>query len=224
VVRDNQVEMTKERNAELKLIEELCEEFITAPNGKVRNKCGQRFRRVEEFKQAVYGEVNGAVNGEVNGELNGEVYGEGENVIHEGGASGAESGIGVGDIQYEENLDIPDEDVHAASIKDFSINDTDDMDVEPFIDTKVYLSDFSTLMLNAIIYRLNKLLGFETMLLISHKGDNLYLLIKASEGDLRVHAQKQKYLLSLEVGYTDLVTQPPFSLGKLLFIKFYRTM
>jgi hypothetical protein len=78
--------------------------------------------------------------------------------------------------------------------------------------------------MNAIIYRLNKLLGFETMLLISHKGDNLYLLIKASEGDLRVHAQKQKYLLSLEVGYTDLVTQPPFSLGKLLFITFYRTM
>lgn len=204
--RDNQVEMTKERNAELKLVEELCEEFILAPNGKVRNKCGQRFRRVEEFKQAVYGEVNGVKE---------------ENVVYEGGV---ESAVDATDMKYEENADIPDEEVHAASIQNMSIHDTDDMDVEPFIDTKVYLSDFSTLMLNAIIYRLNKLLGFETMLLISHKGDNLYLLIKASEDDLRVQAQKQKYLLSLEVGYTDLLTQPPFSLGKLLVNKLYRTM
>lgn len=207
--RENQVEMTKERNAELKLIEELCEEVILAPNGKVRNKCGQRFRRVEEFKQAVYGEAN---------------FVEDQNAMYEGGSGNVQSAIGVADVQYEENFDIPGEEVHAAQIRNLSINDTDDMDIEPFIDTKVYLSDYSTLMINAIIYRLNKLLGFETMLLISHKGDNLYLLIKASEGDLRVQAQKQKYLLSLEVGYTDLVTQPPFSLGKLLLIKFYRTM
>jgi hypothetical protein len=202
VYRENQVEMTKERNAEIKLIEELCEEFLLAPNGKVKNKCGQRFRKVEEFKQEVYGEN----------------VVKGEEIMNEGGTDDKV------EVNAEENADIPDEEVHAASIRNLSINDTDDMDVEPFIDTKIYLSDFSTLMMNAIIYRLNKVLGFETMLLISHKGDNLYLLIKASEGDLRVHAQKQKYLLSLEVGYTDLMTQPPFSLGKLLFVTFYRTL
>lgn len=124
----------------------------------------------------------------------------------------------------EENMDVPDEEVHAGHMQEMSVHDTDDMDTEPFIDTKIYLSDFTTLMLNAIIYRLNKLLGFETLLMVSHKGNNLYLLIKASEGDLREQAQKQEYLLSLEVGYTDLETQPPFSLGKILCIKSYRTM
>lgn len=121
-------------------------------------------------------------------------------------------------------MDVPDEEVHAAHMRSMSVHDTDDMDAEPFIDTKIYLSDFTTLMLNAIIYRLNKLLGFETLLLISHKGNNLYLLIKASEGDLREQAQKQEYLLSLEVGYTDLETQPPFSLGKILYLTSHRTM
>ena len=97
--------------------------------------------------------------------------------------------------------------------KDETLQETDEED-EPYIDTRIYLSDFSTLMLNALIYRMNKVLGFETMLIISKSGRHLYLLIRASTGDLKVHAQNQGYLLSLEVGYTDIETQPPFSLGK----------
>jgi hypothetical protein len=59
---------------------------------------------------------------------------------------------------------------------------------------------------------MNKVLGFETLLLISKSGRDLYLLIRASRGDLRTHAQDQGYLLALDVGYTDLDSQPPFSL------------
>ena len=47
------------------------------------------------------------------------------------------------------------------------LNDETIEDNEAFLDSKVYLSDFSTLILNGIIYRLNKILGFETLLLLS---------------------------------------------------------
>jgi len=127
-----------------------------------------------------------------------EDYKSQEGVVHEGG----------------EEMDIPNEGVHVRTIKQMDINDTDDEEVEPYIDTRMYLADFSNLILNALIYRLNKVLGFETLLIISKNGKDLYLLIRASTGDLRVHAQNQEYLLSLEVGYTDIETQPPFSLGK----------
>lgn len=109
----------------------------------------------------------------------------------------------------------PNEGVQLSDIDNMSGNETDEEECEPFMDTRMYLADFSTLMLNALIYRLNKVLGFETLLIISKSGKDLYLLIRASPGDLRVHAQNQEYLLSLEVGYTDIETQPPFSLGKI---------
>lgn len=111
--------------------------------------------------------------------------------------------------------EIPDESVHAQPINEMSFNESvDDGDVDPFLDTRDYCSDFSSMMLNAIIYRLNKVLGFETLLLMSKSGRDLYLLITASTGDLRTHAQNQDYRLTLEVGYTDLDSLPPFSLGK----------
>lgn len=119
------------------------------------------------------------------------------NVVHEGGENKKEDSDTDG-----LNLD---------KLADMVIDAQDD---EEFFDTRMYLSDFSNLILNAIIYKLNKILGFETLLLISKSGEDLYLMIRASDGDLSVHAQNQGYLLSLEVGYTDIETQPPFSLGK----------
>ena len=90
----------------------------------------------------------------------------------------------------------------------------DEEDYDPYVDTKLYCADFSTMILNAMIYRLNRVLGFETCLIMSKTGKYLYLLVKGNPGELRMHAQNQEYSLSLEVGYWDLVSQSAFSLGK----------
>lgn len=128
-----------------------------------------------------------------------------------------------GRYEGDENMEYIPNEAGAAQVKEVSVNNTDDEDLDKFIDTRVYLSDLKTMMLNALIYRMNKVLGFETLLLMSRSGKEMYLLIKASNGDLKKHAQDQQYQLSLNVGYTDLDTQPPFSIGKFLALT-HRTL
>jgi hypothetical protein len=90
-----------------------------------------------------------------------------------------------GGKEEDENMGDINEEVVAGAIEEMSVHNTDTEDIDPFIDSRVYLSDFSTLVLNAMIYRLNKILGFETILLMSNSGRNLYLLIRATTGDLK---------------------------------------
>lgn len=148
IYRENQVEMKKERIAELDLVRELVTKHLVK-QGEVRNLCGGRFQKAQRTDDSQ----------------------RRSGVIYEGG---------------KEEMDIPEEDAHANQVKEMSINDdTNEEDQDPFIDTRVYCADFTTLILNAIIYRLNKHLGFETLLLMSKSGRDLYLLISASPGDLR---------------------------------------
>lgn len=128
-------------------------------------------------------------------EKNEKVY---ENRMANGEASGSMMHDGGDNSNVDENTNFHD------------INkDLTELDMDCFIDRKTYLTDISTLFLNAIIYRLNKVLGFETLLLMSKSGKSLYLCIKASYGDLKVHAQIQQYSLTLDIGYSDIASLEP---------------
>lgn len=71
----------------------------------------------------------------------------------------------------------------------------DDMEFEadPFIDTGNYKADFASFMMNTMIYKLTRVLGFDTVLLMSKDGENLYLLIRAEEKDLKKLAHQQEF-------------------------------
>lgn len=182
IYRENQVEMKKERRAELNVVKDVVSKKIATEDGRVLNRCGGRFQRSIHLQNNSNSSAS-------------------SNDDYEGG-------------KEEENLDIPDESVHAGQVREMSVHDTDEEDLDPFVDTREYCADFTTLTLNALIYRLNKILGFQTLLLVSKSGRDLYLLINAGTDDLKRHAQEQHYELGMEVGYTDLHSQPPFSLGK----------
>ena len=115
----------------------------------------------------------------------------------------------------EDDADVPDEGNLPQPVRELEAEiHKDEADYDPYVDTRMYCADFSTMILNAMIYRLNRVLGFETCLLMSKTGASLYLLVKGNPGELRLHAQDQEYSLSIEVGYSDLVSQSAFSLGK----------
>lgn len=61
---------------------------------------------------------------------------------------------------------------------------------EPFIDTQKYDADFASFMLNSIIYKLTRVLDFDTVLLLSKSGEHLYLLVRAEEKDLKKLSQQ----------------------------------
>ena len=62
--------------------------------------------------------------------------------------------------------------------------------MDKFIDTQNYKADFQSFIMNVIIYKLTRVLGFDTVLLMSTSGKHLYLLVRAEEKDLKKLCQQ----------------------------------
>lgn len=72
-------------------------------------------------------------------------------------------------------------------------NDDMEFEADPFVDTGNYKADFASFMMNTMIYKLTRVLGFDTVLLMSKDGKNLYLLLRAEEKDLKKLAHQQEF-------------------------------
>ena len=60
-----------------------------------------------------------------------------------------------------------------------------EFEADPYVDTGNYKADFASFMMNTMIFKLTRVLGFDTVLLMSKDGKNLYLLVRAEEKDLK---------------------------------------
>lgn len=58
-------------------------------------------------------------------------------------------------------------------------------EMDKFVDTNNYSADYQNFMLNCIIYKVSRVLGFDTVLLLSNNGKYLFLLVRADEKDLK---------------------------------------
>ena len=81
--------------------------------------------------------------------------------------------------------------------------------MDKFIDTNNYKADYQSFILNCIIYKLSKVLGFDTVLLLSNNGKHLFLLVRSDEKDLKRLAQQQDFRLKLEIGHSDMISLEP---------------
>jgi hypothetical protein len=107
-------------------------------------------------------------------------------------------------------MDVGDEGTHVQDVKTSSVHVNPETEKESYIDSNENMSkDFSNIMLNGIIYKLNKILGFETLLLFSESGEFIYLLIRATEEELRILAQDQDHPLALNLGFSDFSSLDP---------------
>lgn len=76
-------------------------------------------------------------------------------------------------------------------------------------DTGVYAKDFTTLLRNAILYKLVGNLGLKVKQIMSQTGEYIFLLLVADEKDLEIEAERVRFNKQLEIAVTDLISLLP---------------
>lgn len=72
-------------------------------------------------------------------------------------------------------------------------DEDDEIWPEKYVDSKHYLSDFQSFIINVLLYKLSRVLGFDSVLLLSWTGKYIFLLIRSDDKDLKKLAQSQEY-------------------------------
>lgn len=86
----------------------------------------------------------------------------------------------------------------------------DIMKIEPmWIDNGAKPKDIATLVFNIFLYKINIGLKLDSRTIMSAKGDSIYVVIKADDGDLREAAEDNEFTMQLALGLTDLTSLEP---------------
>lgn len=85
-----------------------------------------------------------------------------------------------------------------------------EVDLTPqWIDHGPIPKDVTTLIFNIFLHKINVGLSLESRTLMSVSGDNIYIVVRADEGDLKKTAETSKYTMQLAIGLTDLTSLEP---------------